>query len=148
MPPPSLKSFLKDRSPRPRQEKRQNLAQFQARTLQIQQGYRKDTGGYATGSPRMWGGGGEGNVFGVGKAAAIWDRDWKTKGKAFRKIMEGRTGPPRAIRVVTRPQEQGWRWGLRDRKKSMCILRAGLWGLSWKGYKREVGSTQKKRRLE
>lgn len=31
--------------------------------------------------------------------------------------MEGRTGPPRAIRVVTRPQEQGWRWGLRDRKK-------------------------------
>jgi hypothetical protein len=30
--------------------------------------------------------------------------------------MEGRTGPPRATRVVTRPQEQG-RWGAQGQKK-------------------------------
>lgn len=48
-----------------------------------------DTGAYATVSPRMWSGGGEGNVFNVGKEAIIWDGDPKTILKASRNIMEG-----------------------------------------------------------
>lgn len=48
-----------------------------------------DTGAYATESPRMWSGGGEGNVFSVGKEAIIWDGDTRTIVKASRNITEG-----------------------------------------------------------
>lgn len=56
------------------------------------------------------------------------------------------------MRVVTRPQEQGVEVGAQgqEKKKSMPVYFESrvARGLSWKGYKRGVGSAQEKKRGE
>lgn len=67
-----------------------------------------DTGAYATESPRTWSGGGEGNVFSVGKEAIIWDGDPRTRLKASRNIMEGGIeAPPRQRSELSQGRAKG-----------------------------------------
>jgi hypothetical protein len=104
---------------------------FQAGTLQIQQGCISGLGHTPQGAQECEVGGGEGDRRWCGKSSS--HLRWGPKnerGKASRKIMGrrwGEEGGSRAIRVVTRPREPGWRWGFgeREKKKYTRAFRGG-----------------------
>lgn len=68
----------------------------------------------------MQGGGGEGNVFSVGKEAISRDGDPRTRGKASRNVMEGRWRPPEPSEL-SQGRASGGGGGGEVRGKSMPV---------------------------
>lgn len=69
----------------------------------------------------MRGGGGEGNVFGMGKNSSHLRYGLENQREAFRKIMEGRTGPPSDESCHKAARTGGGGGGSGTEKKSMPV---------------------------